>query len=133
MDKFVIKGPSKIKGDIRISGTKNAALPILAATLLLSKPVELKNVPNVRYIQTMLNLLRFFKKKIKISKNKNTIKIYNSTKIRTYLPYSISKTMRGSIICLGWLVSMEPNLQPLISTPVWSGSISWANVQVETS
>ena len=42
MDKFVIKGPSKIKGDIRISGSKNAALPILAATLLFSKPVELK-------------------------------------------------------------------------------------------
>ena len=105
MDKFVIKGPSKIKGDIRISGSKNAALPILAATLLFSKPVELKNVPNVRDIQTMLNLLRFFKKKIKISKNKNTIKIYNSKKIRTYLPYSISKTMRGSIICLGGLVS----------------------------
>ena len=91
MDKFVIKGPSKIKGDIRISGSKNAALPILAATLLFSKPVELKNVPNVRDIQTMLNLLRFFKKKIKISKNKNNIKIYNSKKIRTYLPYSISK------------------------------------------
>ena len=105
MDKFVIKGLSKIKGDIRISGSKNAALPILAATLLFSKPVELKNVPNVRDIQTMLNLLRFFKKKIKISKNKNTIKIYNSKKIRTYLPYSISKTMRGSIICLGGLVS----------------------------
>ena len=65
MDKFVIKGPSKIKGDIRISGSKNAALPILAATLLFSKPVELKNVPNVRDIQTMLNLLRYFKKKIR--------------------------------------------------------------------
>ena len=63
MEKFVIKGPCKIKGDIKISGSKNAALPILAATLLFNKPVELKNVPDVQDIQTMLNLLRFFKKK----------------------------------------------------------------------
>ena len=59
MDKFVIKGPCKIKGDIKISGSKNAALPILASTLLFDVPVELKNIPDVKDIQTMLNLLRF--------------------------------------------------------------------------
>ena len=105
MEKFVIKGPCRVKGTVNISGSKNAALPILAATLLFNKPVELKNVPDVRDIKTMLNLLRFFKKKVIFLKNKKTIKIYNSKKIRTYLPYSISKTMRGSIICLGGLVS----------------------------
>ena len=60
MEKFVIRGPCRVKGTVNISGSKNAALPILAATLLFNKPVELKNVPDVRDIKTMLNLLRFF-------------------------------------------------------------------------
>ena len=63
MEKFVIKGPCRVKGAVSVSGSKNAALPILADTLLFNKPVELKNVPDVRDIKTMLNLLRFFKKK----------------------------------------------------------------------
>ena len=62
MEKFVIKGPCRVKGTVNISGSKNAALPILAATLLFNKPVELNNIPDVRDIKTMLNLLRFFKK-----------------------------------------------------------------------
>ena len=78
MDKFVINGPCKVKGQIKLSGSKNASLPILAATLLFDKPVELKNIPNVGDIQTMLNLLRFFKKKIKISKNKNIYLEYDT-------------------------------------------------------
>ena len=81
MDKFVINGPCKVKGKINVSGSKNASLPILAATLLFDKPVELKNIPNVRDIRTMLNLLRFFKKKIKISKIKKTITIYSAKKL----------------------------------------------------
>ena len=47
MEKFLIKGPSKIKGHVNISGSKNAALPILAATLLFDKPVEIKNLPKI--------------------------------------------------------------------------------------
>ena len=58
MDKFLIKGPCKVIGKVNVSGSKNAALPILAATLLFNKPVELKNLPNVRDIQTMLALLK---------------------------------------------------------------------------
>ena len=57
MDKFVIKGPCKIKGRVKISGSKNAALPILAATLLFDKTVEIKNLPRVRDINTMLELI----------------------------------------------------------------------------
>ena len=48
MDKFFIKGPSRVSGKINISGSKNAALPILASTILFDKPVELNNLPNVR-------------------------------------------------------------------------------------
>ena len=58
MDKFVIKGPCKIKGQVKISGSKNASLPILAATLLFDKTVEIKNLPRVRDIDTMLQLIR---------------------------------------------------------------------------
>ena len=48
MDKFLINGPCKIKGKVSISGSKNASLPILAATLLFDKPVTIKNLPRVR-------------------------------------------------------------------------------------
>ena len=58
MDKFIVKGPNKLKGEIAISGSKNAALPILAATLLFDKPVIIENLPRVRDIDTMLNLLK---------------------------------------------------------------------------
>ena len=57
MDKFIINGPCKIKGQVSVSGSKNAALPILAATLLFDNPVTIKNLPVVKDIQTMLSLL----------------------------------------------------------------------------
>ena len=81
MDKFLIKGPCKVIGKVNVSGSKNAELPILAATLLFDKPVELKNLPNVRDIQTMLALLKSLGSKIKISKNKNSVKIYNNVEL----------------------------------------------------
>ena len=59
MEKFVIRGPCRVKGTVNVSGSKNAALPILAATLLFNKPVELKNVPDVRDIKTMLNSVSY--------------------------------------------------------------------------
>ena len=57
MEKFVIRGPCRVKGTVNVSGSKNASLPILAATLLFNKPVELKNGPDVRDSKRMLNLL----------------------------------------------------------------------------
>ena len=58
MDKFIINGPCKIKGRIKLSGSKNASLPILAATILFDEPVEIKNLPNVKDISTMLDLIK---------------------------------------------------------------------------
>ena len=58
MDKFLIKGPSILKGEVSISGSKNAALPILASTILFDKPVIIENLPRVRDIHTMINLLK---------------------------------------------------------------------------
>ena len=73
-------GPCKLKGQVSISGSKNAALPILASTLLFDKPVVIENLPQVRDIDTMLNLLKSLGSKIQLSKNKKTVKIYKTKK-----------------------------------------------------
>ena len=105
MDKFLIDGPCKIKGKVLISGSKNASLPILAASLLFDKPVVIKNLPRVKDINTMINLLRSLGSKIILSKDKKSVKIYNKKDIKTFASYSLVKTMRGSILVLGPLVA----------------------------
>ena len=105
MDKFQIKGPCKIKGEVEISGAKNSALVLLSATLLFDKPVTLKNLPRVRDIDTMLNLLRSLGSKIILSKDKKIVKIQNKKKMKTLAKYSLVKTMRASILVLGPLIS----------------------------
>ena len=105
MDKFLINGPCKVKGKVSISGSKNASLPILAATLLFDKPVIIKNLPRVNDIKTMLNLLKSLGSKVILSKSKKTVKIINKKKMKTFASYSLVKTMRGSILALGPLIS----------------------------
>ena len=105
MDKFVIKGPSKIKGQVSISGSKNAALPILAATLLFDEPVVIKNLPKVKDINTMLSLLKSLGSKIKFIKNNNSVEISKSKKSRVFASYSLVKTMRAGILVLGPLIA----------------------------
>ena len=65
MQKLEIFGPNKLKGKIDISGSKNASLPILAATLLSNRKIYLKNLPKVKDIETMINLLKSLGSKIK--------------------------------------------------------------------
>ena len=105
MDKFLIEGPCKLKGKVLISGSKNAALPILAATLLFDKSVTIKNLPRVRDIDTMLSLLKSLGSKIILSKDKKIAKIQNKRNMKTFASYSLVKTMRGSILVLGPLIS----------------------------
>ena len=80
MDKFLIEGPCKIKGKVKISGAKNSALVLLAATLLFEKPVTLKNLPRVRDINTMLDLLKSLGSKITLSKDRKIARIQNKKK-----------------------------------------------------
>ncbi len=115
MDKFFIKGPSRVSGKINISGSKNAALPILASTILFDKPVELNNLPNVRDVQTMISLLKSLGSKISISKNKKKIKIFNPKKMKTFASYNLVKTMRAGILVLGPLLSKHR--KSLVSLP----------------
>ena len=105
MDKFLIKGLSKIKGKVSVEPSKNSSLPILAATLLFDQPVVIKNLPRVRDINTMLNLLKSLGSKIILSKDKKTAKNINKKKMKTFASYSLVKTMRGSILVLGPLIS----------------------------
>ena len=109
MDKFLINGPCKIKGSVSISGSKNASLPILASTLLFNRPVIIKNLPRVRDINTMINLLKSLGSKIILSRDKKTAKIFNKKNMKTFASYSLVKTMRGSILVLGPLISKYYN------------------------
>ena len=69
MDKFVIEGgPFKVSGEYVVSGSKNACLPILASSLLFDKPIEIKNLANVKDVNTILTLLQSLGKKIVLSK-----------------------------------------------------------------
>lgn len=105
MDKFVIKGPNKVKGVVSCSGSKNLALPLLAATLLFDKPVILKNLPNVKDVHTMLNLLKLLGSKIQLSENKKVVKISKGRKTKLVAPHSLISTMRAGILVLGPLVA----------------------------
>ena len=105
MDKFSIEGPSRIKGKVKISGSKNSSLPILAASLLFNQPVIIKNLPKVEDINTMINLLRSLGSKVTLSSNRRIAKIDNQKKLKTFASYSLVKTMRGSILVLGPLIA----------------------------
>ena len=103
MQKLEVFGANKLKGQINISGSKNASLPILAATLLSKKKVNLKNLPKVNDIETMLLLLESLGSKIKKLKNKTIINNLNQNK--TFASYSLVKTMRAGILVLGPLLA----------------------------
>ena len=105
MQKLIIKGNKQLSGVIPISGSKNATLPILAASLL-SQQVTLTNVPFVKDIFTMIELLKFIGVKIQIKNKKRKIEINNNyNKINTLAPYKLVKTMRAGILVLGPLLT----------------------------
>ncbi len=103
MQKLEVFGANKLKGQIKISGSKNASLPILAATLLTNKKIILKNLPKVRDIETMMLLLQSLGSKIKLNKNKTIID--NSKQNKKFASYNLVKTMRAGILVLGPLLA----------------------------
>jgi len=105
MQKLLIKGKRELTGKISISGSKNASLPILAASIL-AREVRLKNIPLVKDIFTMIELLNFIGLKTKIIKKNNIIEIKNNDKnINTLAPYKLVKTMRAGVLVLGSLLT----------------------------
>jgi UDP-N-acetylglucosamine 1-carboxyvinyltransferase len=106
MDYLQIKGGKKLQGSIPISGSKNAALPIIAATLLSSEPVTLKNLPNVVDIRTLLKLLTMLGAKVEHTEDDaTTATINNATVSSTKAVYEIVSKMRASILVLGPLLT----------------------------
>ena len=104
MDKLSITGNGPLQGEIRISGAKNAALPILAATLLSPEPVSLSNLPHLRDITTTLELLGQLGTRIELNETME-LTADNSQIHSTCATYELVKTMRASILVLGPLLA----------------------------
>jgi UDP-N-acetylglucosamine 1-carboxyvinyltransferase len=103
MDKLVVTGGGRLTGEVTISGAKNAALPILCASLLSAEPLKLTNVPGLNDIGTMLKLLA--QMGVKVEREGNTVTLDAGALNNPVAPYEMVKTMRASILVLGPLVA----------------------------
>ncbi len=102
MDKFRVQGPTRLSGEVTISGAKNAALPILFAALLAEEPVEIQNVPELKDIDTTMKLLS----QLGVRTERNGAVFLDASNVDVYCaPYDLVKTMRASIWALGPLVA----------------------------
>ncbi len=104
MDKLIITGGAQLSGTLRISGAKNAALPILAATLLCENPVTIGNIPHLHDITTTMQLLGQMGVQLTIDEKMN-IEADSSTITKYEAPYELVRTMRASILVLGPLLT----------------------------
>lgn len=104
MDKLLIEGGTRLSGSIDISGAKNAALPILAGTLLASEPVRISNVPQLKDVATTITLLQSMGVEVTFDEKLN-VEVDASNVTERQAPYELVKTMRASILVLGPLVA----------------------------
>ncbi|MEZ5458700.1 MAG: UDP-N-acetylglucosamine 1-carboxyvinyltransferase [Steroidobacteraceae bacterium] len=104
MDKLQIQGGIPLEGEVRISGAKNATLPIVAATLLADGPVSIGNVPHLQDVTTMIELLGRMGVSVTVDERMR-IEVDASTLREPFAPYELVKTMRASILVLGPLVA----------------------------
>ncbi len=103
MDKFVINGGTPLNGVIPTSGSKNSALPALAAALLTEEPVTLRRIPRVRDIRTMQRLLVDIGSSVEVTGE--TVRLHTERVVSPEAPYELVKTMRASSLVLGPLVA----------------------------
>ncbi len=109
MRRFIIKGPNKaIKGEVDISGAKNSCLPLMAASILFKNKVTLKNVPFVKDVLTMKDLLVALGSKVDFSVSKKTLIINNKKKHKLVVPYALVSTMRAGVLTMGPLLARYP-------------------------
>ena len=104
MEQLLIKGGTRLTGDVTISGAKNAALPILAGSLLASEPVIVANVPQLNDVSTMLALLQSMGAEVTFDARMN-VEVNTAAVTERCAPYELVKTMRASILVLGPLVA----------------------------
>jgi UDP-N-acetylglucosamine 1-carboxyvinyltransferase len=100
MDKLAIQGGARLSGEIRISGAKNAALPILCAGLLTAETLRLENLPKLKDISTSLTLLGHIGMQVELD-DKNSVDLQAAHLDKLEAPYELVKTMRASILVLG--------------------------------
>ncbi len=104
MDKFLIQGGKCLNGEVRVSGAKNAALPIIAAGLLVKGPLTIDNMPALHDVNTMLKLIECMG--VKVSRPNDMQVVIDSSAINSHkAPYELVKTMRASILVLGPLLA----------------------------
>ena len=104
MDKLVIEGGVPLAGEIAVSGAKNAALPILTAALLTPEPLTVANVPHLRDVTTMLNLLAQMGVRVSVDE-KLGVELASARIAAPVAPYDLVKTMRASVLVLGPLTA----------------------------
>jgi UDP-N-acetylglucosamine 1-carboxyvinyltransferase len=104
LDRLVIRGGATLQGEIRISGAKNAVLPIMAATLLADSPVRVRNVPHLHDVTTTMELLGRMGAELLLDENMN-IEVDTCPISTLSAPYDLVKTMRSSILVLGPMLS----------------------------
>ncbi|MEA3395538.1 MAG: UDP-N-acetylglucosamine 1-carboxyvinyltransferase [Pseudomonadota bacterium] len=104
MDKLLIRGGRELRGEVLISGAKNAALPELCAALLTAQPVTLRNVPRLQDVATMLKLIRNMGVKAEVGDD-GTVRIDAGSLNSPEAPYELVKTMRASVLALGPLLA----------------------------
>src|SRR6266403_16515 len=104
MDKLIIEGGVPLNGEVRISGAKNAALPILCAAILSSEPLRVMNVPRLRDITTMIKLLTQMGIKVSAA-DARSIELNAAELDNPVAPYDLVKTMRASVLALGPLLA----------------------------
>ena len=105
MQKLEIQGGRKISGSIIISGSKNATLPILASTILTNKKVIITNIPIVKDVETMVNLLQTLGSTVILKKKEKKVEIINKNRLKTFASYHLLKTMRAGVLVLGPLLA----------------------------
>jgi UDP-N-acetylglucosamine 1-carboxyvinyltransferase len=105
MDRYFVEGGRPLKGEVAVSGAKNSALKIMAATLLLSEKVRLTNVPNLQDIRTMKSVLETLGEKIEYDSHTKIMDVDPSGVHKTMAPYELVKTMRASIQVMGPLLA----------------------------
>jgi UDP-N-acetylglucosamine 1-carboxyvinyltransferase len=105
MDKFRIQGGACLNGTVKISGAKNAALPLLAATILASTPITLSNVPDLKDVSTLIKVLESLGITVQRDKANGSVHVDTDTLNSQFAPYELVKTMRASILVLGPLLA----------------------------
>ncbi len=105
MQKLLIKGGKKLSGEVVISGSKNASLPIIISSLLFDDSVQFENVPKVKDIYTLISLIKLLGREVQFNENEEILKISKKYKDKYFAPYSIMKTMRAGVLVLAPLLA----------------------------